>query len=182
MEEKQKLAKTDVFLFCNTLTFLLQECGITNTLTIHCGNMKTSCAKSIDLVILIIFIPFRAKSARMIIFSKNSIPSNFHFFNCHQTFPNFLVLIFWEYSIVICDWSIHILRDTMRKQFLTLAILLLYSFISILCTKEFDFLRIQYCDIWLKYLYFERYDWKTVPHSNNIASLLIHFNPLYKTK
>ena len=143
---------------------------------------KTSCVQSTYFVVVIIFVPFKPNSVKMVHFMKKLIPPNFQFLNCHQTFPNFLVLIFWEYSIVICDWSIHILRDTMRKQFLTLAILLLYSFISILCTKEFDFLRIQYCDIWLKYLYIERYDWKTVPHSNNIASLLIHFNPLYKTK
>ena len=60
---------------------------------------KSRQAKSIDLVVLIDLVPFRAKGARLIIFLKKSIPSNFHFLDYHQTSPIFLGIDFWEYVI-----------------------------------------------------------------------------------
>ena len=65
-----------------------------NTLAIW----KTSCVQSIDFVVLIIFIPFKPNSGKMLHFMKKVIPPNFQFLNCHQTFPieegiNFLTQI-----------------------------------------------------------------------------------------
>ena len=48
---------------------------------------KTSCVQSIDFVVLIIFIPFKPNSGKMVHFMKKLIPPNFQFLNCHQTFP-----------------------------------------------------------------------------------------------
>ena len=48
---------------------------------------KTSCVQSTYFVVVIIFVPFKPNSVKMVHFMKKLIPPNFQFLNCHQTFP-----------------------------------------------------------------------------------------------